>query len=186
MRRMAIAILLGVLLSCSSAWAQGAPKAIISGGYVALWKGEGVPVHGFFADVEGIVSDRIGFAADFGMGSKRFEELGVVVDTKTYTFLFGPRFSSGNRERARILGDVLIGGTRYSAGAQVGGEPPLKRSATAFTFAMGFGVDVNLSKTFAIRPIFWNFVLGRLTVNGEPDYLFDMRFGAGIALTLGK
>src|SRR5262245_26170807 len=91
----------------------------------------------------------IGFVAEFGgnYGSSQFTVAvpGRIIlantDTSLTTYLFGPRATYRTRP-VNVYGHFLLGAGRNSAAGV---------SNTEFAMAIGGGVDVNLSRRFAIR-----------------------------------
>ena len=83
--------------------------------------------------------------------------VGVSANQRFYTYLFGPTVS-GNFGRASVFGHALFGEAHSSLGAGVtlpiiGGLSTGITSANAFAMAFGGGVDIGVSRHFAIRAI---------------------------------
>lgn len=156
MRRLVCLLVLMVLAALPAA-AQ-APKAEVFGGYSYTrinpgGSGNGFNLNGWNGSVAGNVNDWFGIVGDFGgtYGSPSG------VDTNVHTFLFGPRITARN-EQLQPFAHALFGGARIkgtAAGVSV--------SDSAFSMALGGGVDWKANDTVAIR-------LGQL------DYLMT-RFG---------
>jgi opacity protein-like surface antigen len=121
-----------------------------------------------------------GVTADFSGNSKQlvgFSELGFSAGTRqhTYNFLFGPT-ATAYFGKTSVFGHALFGEalTGMSAGVGipiVGGFSVPLSSANAFAMAFGGGVDLGLSKHFAIRA-------------AQLDYI-RTNFNSTDALTLG-
>ena len=67
------------------------------------------------------------------------------VSLNTYTYLFGPRVSLSNPTKFTPFAQVLLGGSRVTAGSGGG-------SSNQFAFSFGGGVDVGLLPHLALRP----------------------------------
>jgi hypothetical protein len=85
--------------------------------------------------------------------------LGVTASAnqRLYTYLFGPTVT-GNFGRASVFGHALFGQAHSSLGAGItlpiiGGISTGLTSANAFAMAFGGGVDIGVSRHFAIRAI---------------------------------
>jgi len=99
--------------------------------------------------------------------------LGVGVKTNFYTFLFGPTVRVPNSSRRTPFAHVLFGGGRIS-GSAFG----VSVSSTDFTWAAGGGVDVNLSRNFAIRLGQADFLQSRVAGSSQNNF----RYSTGIVL----
>lgn len=192
------AIVLGVTLLAS---AQDVPAVEIFGGYSlfhfdkqdadSLAIGAGAPVgsftinqnfHGWEGAVQFNVNKWLGAVADFsGHYGTPVEVAGVgSVKASTYNFLFGPQVNiRGGKAKGFV--HALFGGNHISAHTDPAG---FSATDNAFAFAIGGGVDVNVTKTFAVRP-------------GQFDYIYtnhdfglghqnNFRFSAGVVLNLGS
>ncbi len=183
MKQLAIAILLGVVLPCNSAWAQEAPRVEVNGGYALLHE-TGLNINGFSAGLEATVAKYLGIVGDFGMGFKTMTESGVTVDAKTYTYVVGPRFNYRSKT-VRAFGEVLFGGVHLSAGTSFEGVSA-SVGVTGFAVAYGGGLDVNVSKTIAVRLAQVDVIYSRFTIEGETVTGNDLRYAAGIVVQFGK
>jgi outer membrane immunogenic protein len=83
--------------------------------------------------------DWLGIVGDFG--GYHASPLGVSLNT--YTYLFGPRLTLRNPSKFNPFGQVLLGGSRLTAG---GG------SSNQFAYSLGAGVDIGLLPHLALRP----------------------------------
>lgn len=118
-----------------------------------------------FADVAGHYSTVTDLGPNFP---------GVTADTTVYEYLFGPRFtfSAGSSGRSTIFAHALVGVST--------GHTNIGFSDSGFTFGGGGGVDVALSRRFAIR--------------GEFDLFYSFadiveentRFAIGLVARLGR
>ncbi|MBZ5504535.1 MAG: hypothetical protein LAO78_03510 [Acidobacteriia bacterium] len=162
MRRLVISICVFLCLPFM-AMAQNsndvATRGTIFGGYSLVrnnsnnfngWNGQGTfnftPHFGFTADVSGSYHT---LASISGLG------FSVSADQSLYNFLFGPT-ATAYFGKSSVFGHALFGAahSKLSAGVSVpilGGISAPITSATAFAMAFGGGVDIGLSRHFAIR-----------------------------------
>jgi len=107
------------------------------------------------------VSKMLGIAADMG-GCKFFGNTfgaGNQLSGSQFTFLFGPRITFRGNSPFQPFFDVNLGGDRLSANCQSGAVNCIAKfgsgtySRTAFALTAGGGIDVKLSKKFALRLI---------------------------------
>jgi hypothetical protein len=108
-----------------------------------------------------------GVTADFSGNSKQlagFSALGFSVGTRQhmYNFLFGPTVT-GYFGKSSVFGHALFGEAHSSLGAGVsvpivGGVSAPLDSANAFAMAFGGGVDIGITRSFAIRAAQIDFV----------------------------
>lgn len=192
------AIILGMTLVAAG---QDVPQVEIFGGYSlfhfdkqdadSLAIGAGAPVgsftinqnlHGWEGAVQFNINKWLGAVADIsGHYGTPVEVAGVgSVKASTYNFLFGPQINiRGEKAKAFVHG--LLGGNHLSAHTDPAG---FSSSDNAFAFAIGGGVDVNVTKAVAVRV-------------GQFDYVYtnhdfglghqnNFRFSAGVVLNLGQ
>jgi opacity protein-like surface antigen len=129
--------------------AQEPAKAEIFGGYQYLHAttgGSGAQsfnLNGWNASVSGFFTRNLGITADFsGNYGKPF-----TVDTKVYSYLFGPTVRFPNASRVTPFVHALFGGAHASASVTGLGSG----SNSSFAWAAGGGLDVNASSHVAIR-----------------------------------
>jgi len=149
-------VVISALLLLCSMWAaaqeQEPSKVDIFGGYQYLHANSGVSgvggwnFNGWNAAVSGYFTRNFGVTADFSGNYAKPNVLGVSVDTKFYSYLFGPTVRFPNATHLIPFGHALFGGGRFSAGAF-----GLGLSETDFTWAAGGGVDIDVSRHFGIR-----------------------------------
>ncbi|HYP30001.1 MAG TPA: outer membrane beta-barrel protein [Blastocatellia bacterium] len=156
----------------SAGMAQESPKVEVFGGYSFLRVEGGDSFNGWQASVAGNVNNWFGIVAEFsGHYDSRSQRLSFVrpglppvelrsdTDTSIHSFLFGPRFSYRKHERVTPFVHGLIGLTRTQVdGTATASDPVLddlltdfETSDTNFSAVFGGGVDINLSKRFALR-----------------------------------
>jgi opacity protein-like surface antigen len=137
-----------VLFSCfTEAQEQDHSKADIFVGYqfthVALGHDiNGFNLNGWNASVSGYFNKYLGISTDLsgGYGSP------FGVSSKTYTYLFGPIVRFPISPKLTPFGHVLFGGAHLNADGF-----GLSGSDNSFSWAMGGGLDVNVSPRFAVR-----------------------------------
>jgi opacity protein-like surface antigen len=121
------------------------------------WEGQGTfnftPHFGVTADFTGNSNQLAGFSvAGFSVGTQRH----------LYEFLFGPTVTT-NFGKSSVFGHALFGAARSSLSGGVsvpilGGLSAPIDSATAFAMAFGGGVDIGITRHFAIRAAQIDFV----------------------------
>lgn len=130
--------------------------------------GETENLHGFHAQVAGNLNRFFGIAGDVSGHYKSLDtrDFGGIPEVRLrsakaslYTFLGGPQVKARN-ERATLFAHALFGAARARAtvvvedvipGNNFGGT--FTDSETKFAFALGGGVDVNVSDRIAIRAV---------------------------------
>jgi Outer membrane protein beta-barrel domain len=156
--------------------AQEQPKATVFGGYSYLrngnsndsilggsnslngWEGQATynftPYLGVTADIGGSYRNVASFSFLPGVGASANQRL--------YSFLFGPTVTA-NMGPVSVFGHALFGEAHSSLGAGVnlpiiGGFSQGLTSANAFAMAFGGGIDIPVSRHFAIRAAQLDFV----------------------------
>lgn len=178
-----------------SARSQDAPKAELFGGYSYLRVQpddgiDGIGASGFTASLAGNLTRSIGLVAEFSRHSKSDSinlsdllnqpGLGTFkARVRATTFLFGPRFTlrTGNLEP---FAHALFGSANGRVEASGVGLSE-RESGTAFTFALGGGLDLKVHDNFAIR-------LGQvdyLRTKASDLGLNSVRYSAGIVIRMG-
>lgn len=160
-------------VSCLSVYSQETSKAEVFGGYQYLRVNSGIQeadsvnLNGWNAALSGYFTRNLGVTADFsGTYGTPFG-----VDTKLYTFMFGPTVRFPNASRVTPFAHALFGGGRFSlSGAGLSG------SETDFTWAAGGGVDVGVSQHLGVRLAQADFLQTRVAGNSQNHF----RFSAGI------
>jgi Outer membrane protein beta-barrel domain len=166
--KLVVSLLAVLTFSAVSVYAQEYPKVDVFAGYSYLQAnpGNGVDsfhLHGGSASGAYNFNDWLSGVADFG-GYNNGNILNSGVSGTISTYLFGPRVSYHRFGKITPFGQVLFGAAH--AGANAFGT---SGSQSAFSMAVGGGVDYSLYRHFAIRPI-------------QADYLLT-RFGVGAAGT---
>jgi len=137
-----------LLVLCCLTVAQDNSKADIFGGYqfTHLALGHDVTGHvnlnGWNASLSGYFNRYLGISVDFsGVYGSPFE-----VSTKIYPYLAGPIVRFPVSAKLTPFAHLLFGGAHINASAQgLGG------SDNSFAWALGGGLDVNVSRRFDVR-----------------------------------
>jgi outer membrane protein OmpA-like peptidoglycan-associated protein len=141
-------------------------------------------VHGGGADIAFNVNNRLGIVADVGGGRfSREISPGVDVSGSVFNFLFGPRFSWRNHQRAVPFLQALFGGVHGSAEATALGT----NGENSFGMALGGGLDIVATPRIAIRPFQLEYLMTRFTGPSlDRETQNNMRFKSGIVFRLGN
>jgi opacity protein-like surface antigen len=187
MRKLLFALAIIVL----PAWllAQDVPKAEVFGGYSYLRTG-GQGFNGFDAQFTYNQSEWLGLTGDvsgaFAGQSVNVSGVGgASAHTHAYTFLFGPTFSYRREDKFVPFGHFLAGIAHGSSSAQtniLGQSIDISTSDTGFGLALGGGVDYQLNKSWAIRPVQIDYV----SVNAGGGHGNAFRYAAGIVYRISK
>ncbi|HJQ70863.1 MAG TPA: outer membrane beta-barrel protein [Blastocatellia bacterium] len=182
MRRVLLAAAALFLVSATAQAQEEYPRMEIFGGYAyfnsdQFVERESLNAPAFIVSGAGNISGGFGLVAEVNgnYGDVTIPNPGPTREfaTNTYTFLFGPRFTSRQTGK-NFFGHVLFGAARTS----VDGFD----SETDFAMAVGGGLDINASKEIAVRlfqadylPIF---VSGDTAHNYRISFGIVFRFGA--------
>jgi hypothetical protein len=98
-------------------------------------------------------------------------------NTYQVSYLFGPRVNL-RRRVVRLFAQVLFGRVWAADGVTLG-------SVSAFGMTAGGGIDVQVSRYFAVRPVQVEYFMTKFP-DGANDRQNNFRYGAGIVLRLGK
>src|SRR5215467_13685811 len=166
-----------VMLASLPALAQNYPSAELSGGFSYLHIQRGGNLYGWDASVAGNFNRWFGLAGEFSghYGSNDAAGTAVLVPvplppatftvsngSSVYTFLFGPRISYRRAKRITPFGHVLPGFARSAFSVTVSAPPfssHIAGSSTAFAMAVGGGLDLGLTRSFAFRMIQADYLL---------------------------
>ncbi|HEV2117649.1 MAG TPA: hypothetical protein VGR48_16565 [Terriglobales bacterium] len=137
------------------------PRVTVFGGY-SLQRNGGNNANGWDGQGTFNFNRFLGVTADISGTYRNIASLPVPiisagVNQHLYTFLFGPMVT-GNLGRASVFGHALFGEARAGSSAGVslpfiGGVSTGVNSASAFAMAFGGGLDLNLGRHFALRPV---------------------------------
>jgi hypothetical protein len=160
MRKVFVVLCVSLIVPVAMMSQDEVPKATVYGGYSFLrngghhsngWNGQGTynfnRYLGVTADVGGNYRTVASFSPLPGVSASAYQHL--------YTFLFGPTLTA-SLGRSAVFGHALFGAARASSGAGitlpfVGGVTTGITNATAFAMAFGGGIDIGVSRHFAIR-----------------------------------
>jgi opacity protein-like surface antigen len=116
---------------------------------------DGFNLNGGSASVAYNFNNWLAGVADFG-GYHAGNVNGTPLDSTLATYLFGPRVSYRHYRRVTPFGEVLFGGAH--AGANVFGTT---NTQNTFAMAVGGGVDVQLRRHWAVRPVELDYLMTR-------------------------
>jgi opacity protein-like surface antigen len=169
--------LLIVFSAAASALAQESNKVEVFGGYSYLRDDRDLDSNrdlgGWNASVNYNLNKFLGVKADFSghYNDRTFvfdDQVSFKVKETDFTFLFGPQFSYRKNERIVPFAHVLIGGRRRTISSSlidpVFGTFNTRSTNTAFSAALGGGMDIKLKKGLAFRLF-------------QADYLLSRTFG---------
>ena len=168
-----VALFLCLVSLMAAAQESGSSKADIFGGYQYTKFDGGLNANGFNGAVTGNLNRWFGVTADFSgaYGSQSG------VDTKTYTYTFGPQVSMRSG-KVTPFAHALFGGAHTSATANVLGTT-VSASTSGFAFMMGGGVDAKIARSMSLRAIQFDWL--SLHANGVSDNN-NMRISTGLVL----
>lgn len=190
MRKLLFGVSLMLLIPIAAMAQAEYPKAELFGGYSYFRANpDEMNLHGWDASVTANVADWFGVEGDFSGHYGSPEILGFqvpFVNVNSHTFMAGPKLTYRSNSFAPFA-HFLIGAARASTGAF-----GYSVSDTALAAAVGGGIDINLSKSVAIRAIQADYVMTRfqpgpqLFFSGFGDHQNNFRFSAGLVLKLGS
>jgi hypothetical protein len=199
MHRIRLGLALGMLLALvpvaaqSSAPANITPRVEVALGYTYVRARTVVAAGSCFNMNGGSVSAAVGvnqwlsLVGDFGgyyTGNARNSGDSLSV----FPFIFGPRFSYRRSQRFTpfaqgLFGGGHAGGTLYTRTFRQGSAPPSARNA--FAMALGGGLDVNISRHFAVRAFQADWFFTEFP-NGVTNHQHNFRLTAGVVLRFGR
>jgi opacity protein-like surface antigen len=194
MRKIALRLALYMLLGAANAGAQGVvrsePRTEIFAGYNYMRASSAVDIgfdlHGGNISAAVNVNRWLGFAGEVAYAStKNVPPAGFSLNIISY--MFGPRVSYRERDRITLFAHNLVGvghagGSLYTAGFQQGTAPPTAQNA--FAMALGAGLDVNLSRSWAIRTFQTDWLYTTFP-NGSGNHQHSFRLATGIVWRAG-
>jgi hypothetical protein len=167
--------------------AQDAPAVEVFGGYsyirsnpLPYMDADAVNLNGWDASITINGNKWAGFVADFGgnYGTMMRTSIDSWADVKAYSLMFGPKVTLS---RGKIVPFVqaLFGVARstYTEAGDVTTE-------NDFAMAFGGGVDVNINKMIAVRPVQMEYFGVKEALTG--DFIKNFRYSTGIVLKLEK
>jgi opacity protein-like surface antigen len=169
-----------IVASCLAA-AQEPPRAEVFGGYQYFHASTGLglsgidtfSLNGWNASVSGYFTKYLGVTGDFSGSYGTPSVLGIGIDTKFHTFMFGPVARYPNKSKFTPFGHALFGGghASFSVLGASGDE-------TDFAWAVGGGLDADLTRHFAVRVAQADFLQSHI---GD-DHQNNFRYSAGIVI----
>jgi opacity protein-like surface antigen len=137
--------------------------------------------NGGSAYVEYNINRVVGVVADLGAYHDN-KTTDLFRDNTTFSYLFGPRFN-WRMSRVTPYVQTLVGGARFSSVAN-----PLTKSENVFATALGGGLDVQLSKHWAVKPVQVEYFMTQLP--GAATNLTyaqnNLRYSAGVVFRFGE
>jgi hypothetical protein len=147
------------LLGAAPLYAQGTPRAELSGGYSFMRdadRGEDFST-GWFGSAVGNINGWIGVATEIGSNSRTCRNCqrgpfasatlrGTDLHLRVFTYMAGPRVASHAISAVTPFAQVLFGGSHLSGGVEFDGA-----LNTGATYQPGVGVDLNVRPKVGIR-----------------------------------
>ena len=159
MRRLALVMTIVLWLPLAALAQVESPKATIFGGYSYL-RNSGKGFNGWDAQGTYNFTRHVGLTADISGNNHNLTSFTVLgfgpsVNQHLYTYLFGPT-ATAYFGKSSVFAHALFGVAHSTLGAGisipiVGGVSTNVTSANAFAMAFGGGLDLGISKHFAIR-----------------------------------
>ena len=105
-------------------------------------------------------------------------------DLTLTSYLAGPRYTWARARRLAPYAQVLLGGT-HASGSLAPGNSGLPGSANAFGMTAGGGLDIGLTRHFALRAFEAEYYLTRFE-NGSNNQQNNLRLAAGLMIRFGR
>jgi opacity protein-like surface antigen len=153
-----------ILLVSSAASAQQEsefPRVEIFGGYSHLIGNQ----QGFNVSAAGNINNWFGVVGDFSRLSSKITEQDITEKITANMYLFGPQFSYRGNKRVTPFARALIGAATVKSKVSLDNQS-LEFSETNFSYGVGGGLDIRVSKNVAIRAV-------------QADYIHTNAFGEG-------
>jgi len=158
--------------------AQEIPKAQIFGGYQYLHASSGVSgvngfnLNGWNTSASGYLNRYFGITGDFSgsYGTPTFS--GVGVNTKLYTYMFGPVVRAGGDRPLQPFAHALFGGAHINGSVNSGGVSG-SASDSGFAWAAGGGLDYKAAPRFAIRLGEFDFLQTRISSTNQNNFRYS-------------
>jgi opacity protein-like surface antigen len=114
------------------------------------------------------INKAIGIVGEWGANHGESEFDGVKLDTRVQTLLFGPRFSYRTNP-VTVFGHVLIGAGTTKLDDDIGTFDFGSYTSWQVAVAIGGGLDINVGKSFAIRPVQFDYLYLDSDINSLSD-----------------
>jgi opacity protein-like surface antigen len=190
MRKLLFGVFLMFLVPMAAMAQADYPKADLFGGYSYFRANpEKFNLNGWNASATANITDWFGVEGDF---SGHYGAPGIFgfqipyVNINSHTFMAGPKLTYRSN-KIEPFAHFLIGAARASTGAF-----GYSVSDTALAAAVGGGIDINVSKSLAIRAIQADYLMTRFQTvpqiffSGLSDQQNNFRFSVGLVLKLGS
>jgi opacity protein-like surface antigen len=165
------------LIMCLPAAAQDqVSRAEIFGGY-SHNIGD---AQGWNASVAVNANKWFGVVADFSGLFSKTREQDFEERIRATTYLFGPQFSYRGNKRVTPFARVLLGASNLNAKAIEAGQSA-EFSDTHFSYGVGGGVDIQVSKLISIRAVQADYIHTRFFGEGQ----HNGRLSFGVVFSLG-
>ncbi len=184
MRRIPVCFFWMLLIPLPAMAQQEFPRAEVFGGYTYLRANpEGFNLHGWNVSVTGNLTHWFGVEADFsGHYGRPVDQFGPIpgIDINQHSFMGGPKLSMRGGP-VTSFAHFLIGGAR--AGTIDFGE---SFYTNALATVIGGGVDINLTRTIAVRAAQVDYLMTRFSACDCGEHQNNFRFSAGLVIKLGN
>jgi hypothetical protein len=184
---------LGLGLGCASlslvmGFAQRMPAAEIGADYNYVRVNAPPDACGCFSMHGGSAWFAYSFTRSFAVvaeaGSQRASDIhGSGEDLTLTSYLFGPRYSWRRLEHFAPFGQVLLGGV-HAGGSLASDSSGFAGSSNAFGLIAGGGLDVGITRHFAIRVLEADYYRTQFS-NGLNHRQNNLRLGAGLIFRFG-
>jgi len=104
-------------------------------------------------------------------------------DLTLTSYLAGPRYTWGHVRHIAPFAQLLLGGA-HASGSLAPGSSGLPGSANSFAMTAGGGLDIGLTRHFAVRVFEADYYLTRFE-NGVNDHQNNLRIAAGVIFRFG-
>jgi hypothetical protein len=128
------------------------------------------------------VNRNLGLVFDMG-GYNNNNIRGFNVNNTMFTYLVGPRFTARG-DRMSLFANALVGGAHIS-GTAAGNFGPssspinqIEESNNSLAFLIGGGLDIGVSKHFALRPAQFDYLLTRFNPGSQSETQNNLRYSA--------
>ena len=162
--------------------AQDVPKVELFGGYSLIrvdTQGESAIArnyNGWTASISGTATSWLSIVGDI---SGQYGPPVPNADLSVYSFLFGPKFAFRGNGRVTPFVQSLFGASRFKVSSG-----SMSDSENGFAMALGGGLDLKLTKTIALRPVQFEYLMTR--IGDDSERMDNLRFSAGLVFRFGS